>query len=513
MVNSLENIDKSKVYVDRIEGLDEVVSDVISDTLTGAVSTITTSDLTAGKVLVSDSNGKVAASSDVLSNLVHKTGNETITGDKSFNSSNDYHYIHIGNTSHSYDETVNNSLYSGIIFEDKNNTEAGFVRRIQNSTDNMLQLGIKGKDGTLNQSFLGIDSSGNKYMTAPTPTDTTTTSGNQVATTGWVNSTGNNVIHKTNDETISGVKTFTGDGWITKIQNTDVTYNTAPSSIKPTSIIFTDKNGTQMGCVECQRYPNNNTLVRFNAYSPNGNWASQTLELMIDANDNVSASAPTPTDTTTTTGTQIATTGWVNSVGNNVVHLTDYENITGYKSFQTNIEFDSPNMIQGTNGSGYGIEFYDKNLNRFGFLRPQAQTNANVLSLCATRIVNGQIVYSAVDATVDSSGNCYVKAPASDVNGSVVTTVNKSKAANGYFQLGNGLIINWGTQTHSSAAVTVTFAKAFTSTNYAVTAILNTTSASTTERYCPIVYSKSKTGCTIWIKGTEGNISWHAIGY
>ena len=73
MVNSLENIDKSKVYVDRIEGLDEVVSDVISDTLTGAVSTITTSDLTAGKILVSDANGKVAASNDTIDNKANNS--------------------------------------------------------------------------------------------------------------------------------------------------------------------------------------------------------------------------------------------------------------------------------------------------------------------------------------------------------------------------------------------------------------------------------------------------------
>ena len=69
MVNSLENIDKSKVYVDRIEGLDEVVEDVIGDTLVGAVSTITTSDLTAGKILVSDANGKVAASDKGIADI------------------------------------------------------------------------------------------------------------------------------------------------------------------------------------------------------------------------------------------------------------------------------------------------------------------------------------------------------------------------------------------------------------------------------------------------------------
>ena len=92
MVQTLENIDKSKVYVDRIEGLDEVVSDVIGDTLTGAVSTITTSDLTAGKVLVSDNNGKVAAGSKGISDLqdalISGTNIKTINGTSLLGSGN-----------------------------------------------------------------------------------------------------------------------------------------------------------------------------------------------------------------------------------------------------------------------------------------------------------------------------------------------------------------------------------------------------------------------------------------
>lgn len=144
-----------------------------------------------------------------------------------------------------------------------------------------------------------------------------------------------------------------------------------------------------------------------------------------------------------------------------------------------------------------------------------AQSGVAVASAISGKADDSAVVHLAGTETITGTKtfNAVAYGKASDAVNSIVTTVNKSKAANGYFQLGNGMIINWGTQTHSSAAINVTFAKAFTSTNYAVTAILNTSSASTTERYCPIVYSKSKTGCTIWIKGTEGNISWHAIGY
>lgn len=128
-----------------------------------------------------------------------------------------------------------------------------------------------------------------------------------------LNSKANNadVVHLAGAETITGTKTFAGDGWITKIQNTDVTYNIAPSSNKSTSIIFTDKNGTQMGCFESMRYPSNNTLVRFNVYGANGNWASQPLELVVDANGNLNAYAPTPS--VSSNETNIATTAYVNN--------------------------------------------------------------------------------------------------------------------------------------------------------------------------------------------------------
>ena len=71
MVQSLENIDKSKVSANRILGLDEVVEGVIEDTLTGAVSTITTNNLTAGKILVSNANGKVATGNVTESDITN----------------------------------------------------------------------------------------------------------------------------------------------------------------------------------------------------------------------------------------------------------------------------------------------------------------------------------------------------------------------------------------------------------------------------------------------------------
>jgi hypothetical protein len=352
--------------------------------------------------------------------------------------------------------------------------------------------------------------------------------------------TGNDkFVTKDTAQTISGSKTFSDD--LVKqsnsldykgihIQNTQISKGTTPSTTAGGQFVFQDKDGLSLvdriGGVEVAYNSDGIIKTYIMACQPVANSTNYAaISVFYPTSGNPYTYAPTPTDTTTTSGTQIATTGWVNSVGNNVMHLTDYENITGYKSFQTNIEFDSPNMTQGIAGSGNGIEFYDKNSNRFGFLRPQAQTSANVLSLCATRVVNGQIQYAAVDATVDSSGNCYVIAPNSDVNRSIVTTVNKSKAANGYFQLGNGLIIQWGKSTTTNSEAKITLPKAFTTTNYAVVGNSTQALGNSSNRYLTgwaQVIARTTTNFTMymsnyensnWWNDVEKPFTWIAIGY
>lgn len=358
-------------------------------------------------------------------------------------------------------------------------------------------------------------------------TTPTTNSDNPVTSSGIksaldIKANDNEVVHLADDETITGTKTVANNANSNFIiQNTQYAYSDSQNANAYFGIDFQDKNEQRIGKVEPYYIGSGAIGMNLSVSTVvNGNISYGALTVEIDANGQATTKAPTPTETTTTTGKQIATTGWVNSVGNNVMHLTGAEAITGYKSFQTNIEFDSPNMTQGTNGSGNGIEFYDKNSNRFGFLRPQATLNSNALSLCATRVVNGQIKFSGIDATVDSSGNCYAKAPASDVANSIVTTVNKSKATNGYFQLGNGLIIQWGSYTYSDDSThTITFPKSFSSTNYSISFGHQLKESNTCDFYGPQITNgtKSTTSCTVFTRnaGTarSANIMWIAIGY
>jgi hypothetical protein len=134
----------------------------------------------------------------------------------------------------------------------------------------------------------------------------------------------------------------------------------------------------------------------------------------------------------------------------------------------------------------------DTNKNAAAFLRVFNPSNTST----------SDAVYMSLHYNAD--GSTFVTAPASDVNTSIVTTINKSKAANGYFQLGNGLIINWGTD-NGSGSRTIRFSKSFTSTNYKIVGISHGNS------YC-IVDTSSKTTSTVSVGNSVG-FDWIAIGY
>jgi hypothetical protein len=126
--------------------------------------------------------------------------------------------------------------------------------------------------------------------------------------------------------------------------------------------------------------------------------------------------------------------------------------------------------------------------------------------------------YTSIGVVYPASGNPYGFCPASDVNGSIVTTVNKSKSANGYFELGNGLIIQWGriSITANNATGSVTFPKAFTSTNYSITAA-GRRSAGSGQGEISITETYSTTGFSWRSNATASYYNnqqfWIAIGY
>ena len=355
----------------------------------------------------------------------------------------------------------------------------------------------------------------------------------------------NAVVHLAGTETINGDKNFTGS---TKVQgginlyNPNVTKGTTPASMQYWALRVNDSSNsstwqnTRLGVLEWSLSSNNTTKVSLIAYANiAGSSTSATISVGYDATNSIAyTSAPTPTDTTTTSGQQIATTGWVNTIGNNVVHITGTETITGSKTFtqtiKTSFSTQYPAGLQHKDTlipNNYSSPASDvsvvtnallSNADDYCAYESMSKTSAGVTR--ATLAVRNRASSSgsnrdgAISVSIDSSGKVTTYAPSSDANNSIVTTVNKSKAGNGYFKFGNGLIVQWGLINTTGNSRTLTFPTAFSSAD-SWKATITPTGSNTGSLYTVSINDQSTTGATILSSGNTSNVwlMWIAIGY
>lgn len=181
---------------------------------------------------------------------------------------------------------------------------------------------------------------------------------------------------------------------------------------------------------------------------------------------------------------------------NNAVHKTGNETISGTKTFLAKTSMAPIELYPVSSGGPY-IDFHYN----------------NSTSDYTSRIIeqaSGDLVVTTNNFTINANGY----ARASDVNGSILTTVNKSKAANGYFKLGNGLIIQWGraSGTITSSNMTITFPTPFTSaSSYSVSG--NVTYNSATDKGWGHINSCTSTSFKAVVDNDEKPFNWIAIGY
>ena len=207
---------------------------------------------------------------------------------------------------------------------------------------------------------------------------------------------------------------------------------------------------------------------------------------------------------------------------NIVVHKNENETITSLKTIQ--ITDDNKNLVDSlyiknpnltadtmldTGDNGRCITFTDKNNVALGYLEFYSfglDSESGAKRYMAINACKGGKSKAQISIGFDESENIYTTAPACDMNGSIVTTVNKSKASNGYFKLGNGLIIQWGITPNIGGNGTVcTLPIAFTTTNYSVTAI---TSGTFNENSIGLT-GKTTTTFTLVERGYDGG--WHNV--
>lgn len=203
-----------------------------------------------------------------------------------------------------------------------------------------------------------------------------------------------------------------------------------------------------------------------------------------------------------------------------VVNLTGAQTITGEKNLTQPLKRGFGTIDSTTAPSSTVYEscmgVYDKRNNQIGYFGFENQSSNNLLGffMQTQRIINGEMKFSTLGVSLDNTGKGWARAPASDVNGSILTTVSKSKSTNGYFKLGNGLIVQWGyaTAASSSGNITIGLPTSFSNANYSI-------------MYCCVNDGHDKMGTfknrTVdsvkfysneW-SGTGRGIMWLAVGY
>lgn len=203
------------------------------------------SNATATKPALNDNSTKVATTNwvnDLGNDVVHKTGAETITGEKTFNNKNVYI------KSQTLDRTNTSTTdYEHLAFLDKNGLEIGHVKSTLNEGVISTDIGVTRDTSTNAYTSITIyydTTTGTTTTSTPQPTDTNSTSSTQIATVGWASnsSKSTNIVHRDGTETITGAKTFTGAVNMTTMPNgTDLTVKTqtrGDSSTKAASTAF-----------------------------------------------------------------------------------------------------------------------------------------------------------------------------------------------------------------------------------------------------------------------------------
>jgi microcystin-dependent protein len=232
---------------------------------------------------------------------VHKTGNETIGGEKTFTSTirMNGQYLHFDGI-----DSAATQSFKDIDAYDTNGATVGGVRIEHSSTNGRsVSLITRKADGSVGGN-LGVRTKPDGTYSSFAPTPASTSNSTEIATTAWVNSA---AVHKAGDETVAGTKTFTAP----YLQVTNAA-GTGGSGIK-----ISDSNGK--GSSELVHYyTGGNYYTRLISWNATANKYAY-IEIIAGDDGNMrftnanlnSMTAPTPASTSNST--DVATTAWVNS--------------------------------------------------------------------------------------------------------------------------------------------------------------------------------------------------------
>ena len=276
------------------------------------------------------------------SNVVHKTGTETIAGTKTFT-----YYAKLASGTIFTKQDGQPSVEGGEFHFEKGDSDTTIHNYVvEDLYDGKVRFfGSCNKDGggTEVRHPLAVDFTNNRINTPSiylnnVPQNDTGTSSHFVPTVGWVNNSTsgvNNIVHKNGTETISGVKTFTD---IVNIK--DITYDLFDSTASSRYLYFRDKSSHSTGWVETRINHDGvegESRLRLFAQTYTDNTFTTTksanIDVVVKPDGTTYATAPTPA--AGDNSTKIATTNWISDAtkSTSIVHRNGNETIDGEKTF------------------------------------------------------------------------------------------------------------------------------------------------------------------------------------
>lgn len=249
-------------------------------------------------------------------NVVHRTGNETITGTKVFNGASPIKLGKAGGT------------YTEVQFTSDGSARLGGLRNIREGNSDNMQMYVASKDGAsiLGSIQLNRDDNNGILASAPHPAASTNYNNPAIMTAGRAaDPTQNfNLLHRSGNETFSGIKTGQSNNPRFGFKHTEIDVTTAPAEQKSMHIFFTDKNNNWLS--EIGVYKNTDDGVVSQITANNGTVGGASLQIICKKDGSKYGTCPTPPNAADSS-TKIATTAWVNrritSIMNSKLQVVD----------------------------------------------------------------------------------------------------------------------------------------------------------------------------------------------
>jgi hypothetical protein len=233
-------------------------------------------------------------------NVVHRTGNETITGTKVLNGSIPIKLNKAGNT------------YTEIQLTKDGSTRIGGFRSITDGSLEKVQHYITSADGLsiLGSIELQLAADGGIKAVAPNPAPSTSYNNPAIMTAGRAAdpSKNFNLLHRSGDEIFSGVKTGQSNNPRFGFKHTEIDVTTAPAEQKSTRIFFSDKNNKWISEIGVYKNTDDGVVSQITANNDTAGVAS--LQIICKKDGSKYGTCPTP-PSLTDKSTKIANTEWV----------------------------------------------------------------------------------------------------------------------------------------------------------------------------------------------------------